>query len=89
MSAYSSSLLQVLPHVLSVAKRCTKARRAMLYYFYAGMSYTRIVPAEVTDFQNSLTTPLSALRLRGERRTRHQRKDCIVGHVHAARFYLY
>ncbi len=57
MSAYSSSL-QVLRHALSVAKRCTKARRASLYYFYAGTSYTRTVPVEERDCQDSLTTLL-------------------------------
>jgi hypothetical protein len=57
MSAYSYSL-QVLHRVLSVANRCTKARRASLYYFYVGMSYTRIVPVEEKDYQDSLTTLL-------------------------------
>ena len=58
MLTYSCSL-QVRHRVLFVAKRCTKARRASLYYFYVGTSYTRIVPVVEKDYQDSLTTLLS------------------------------
>jgi hypothetical protein len=58
MSAQSCSL-QVQHRVLFVARHCTKAHRALLYYFYVDMLYTHIVLAEEKDYQDSLITLLS------------------------------